>query len=879
MELLVILILVWAASPLALIPLAIIMGLGKKKRDSFLIELFRSGRISGTELMNLRQDSAVESESVSKSQTNHEETAAFGENKSAETQSVMSEAENAEVSAEKSVSGIYENTAIGNTASAGDTAERKISQPQEYNAEKNVSVASFEPSKIKSTSVLFGIGVTFVILAGFIFSTAIWVYLSDFARTGVIAMAAALFFGISAFAKKKLRLEGTSGAFYMLGSAFTATTFVTAGLFGLLGDWVFDNGTCTFFAITALIIAGLFHIGEKVYLKRSFTYFSLYSVMTAATLMLGQINTALDSDYEGFVLLSSFFAAALTAAYYIFKDKISAYYTSPVSVVLISARVAYGAISLPLLFEGLYEYSIASLVLCCLYLAELTAYGLLRNSKVMLSIQSIFAVGALYELTAILLEDSFGDDVTQFAFTIGVMALVLIYKHVKQLDTHFANILFMAVSLISSVSLLDYSALPLGVIAIAAFELLVLMNALEMGNVIGGFYRIFLPVPLIITAYNISDALFREYEIFTDGYEYTICGALFAAAAYACHYFSKGDRRFIPIKYSFETFIGILLLAAAGSGETVLAEILVLAVAAAAFAVIRTSDKSFHSVTVLAAFFLAISELISISADNYSTAGDISVAASMILCAVFTVISRMFYSTSLVIRKDMKVNWDVYSLGILFSVFLADSSSELFSSSARVFIILTELAVFAANLHRRRNSAGFNCTALTAAAALFSLALINRPFMVISNDVFAWKVTILIVAGFGYVSSRIWASVKKNGNGFSSAVYMLAYAMLLVDALLNETLINTLLVLCTSLAILMYSFAKKQKRWFVVSAAGLTGLTLYITKDFIGEIDWWVYLLLAGILLISIAAANEYAKGKGESVKQKAGRFFEDWQW
>jgi uncharacterized membrane protein YbhN (UPF0104 family) len=61
------------------------------------------------------------------------------------------------------------------------------------------------------------------------------------------------------------------------------------------------------------------------------------------------------------------------------------------------------------------------------------------------------------------------------------------------------------------------------------------------------------------------------------------------------------------------------------------------------------------------------------------------------------------------------------------------------------------------------------------------------------------------------------------------------------------------------------------------AAVSLVGLTLYIMRDFLSEIDWWLYLLLVGILLIFIAAVGEYCKSHGESFKHKVGKLFADW--
>ena len=40
-----------------------------------------------------------------------------------------------------------------------------------------------------------------------------------------------------------------------------------------------------------------------------------------------------------------------------------------------------------------------------------------------------------------------------------------------------------------------------------------------------------------------------------------------------------------------------------------------------------------------------------------------------------------------------------------------------------------------------------------------------------------------------------------------------------------------------------------------------------------------VLLCILTLLLIVIAAVNEMAKQKGESLKDKVGRFWEDWEW
>lgn len=829
------LIILWAASPLLLIPLCIFFGRRKSKLETFINELLRIGRINSNEFRTLRAE--------------------ITPNIPAEEKNIMSPAEKLPI-----------------RVNTDFTSPRQSAEKEKVNAAcqpaESKPMSTAQTQKTGSASVLFGIGVAFVILAGFIFSTAIWVYLSDLARTGIIALAGLIFFGISSLAQKKFRLENTSNAFYMLGSVFSVITFITAGFFRLFGEWfsLDGGGCCLFFSGASLVLSAFSAFGAKQYSKNIYTYSSLFSASAAVTLVFGQLCT----DYNSFVLSVSIFAAVLTAVRFYFKGKSMMEIPASVTHVLIVMRVLYACISLPLLIEGLFEFSGSAFALCVIYLAELTLYGLIKKSRFILSCQSIFAFAISFELYILLDETTANEEAVQFLFSLMIIGIAFLYRYVKLFYTPFAEKLFISIAFINSLDLLDYAAVHYGVLSMLAVEAILFAAALSFGSIMSIVYRMLLPVPLIIITSSVAGHIYSELYISCGSYAFVICSALFTIIAAACISAMKGDRRFALIKYSFEFLAGAVLIYAAASEFTGLSLVLVILLSIAVFAEIQTSDKNIHSVIPMIALFGAAAELISYTSADYIAAGNTSVIVSLSLCALLTFASRMLFSKNIHITNNGKSHWDTVCTGIIMCTFLANHKS---------FIILTELAVFTANLYRKNHSRRFNSTVVTASAALFSLALINRPFMIIEDAIFASKITILIVTAFGFAVRKIWRRNEKFSESFSSGVYMLAYAMLLFDALINETLFNTLIVLCTSLIILLYSFMKKKKRWFITSAIGLAGLTLYITKDFLSEIDWWVYLLLVGILLISIAAANEYFKGRGESVKQKAGRFLEDWEW
>ena len=55
----------------------------------------------------------------------------------------------------------------------------------------------------------------------------------------------------------------------------------------------------------------------------------------------------------------------------------------------------------------------------------------------------------------------------------------------------------------------------------------------------------------------------------------------------------------------------------------------------------------------------------------------------------------------------------------------------------------------------------------------------------------------------------------------------------------------------------------------------LVGLVFYLTFKLWSSAAWWLYLLLAGGILIALAAFNELKKQRGSSGKN----IFDGWEW
>ncbi|MBR1724503.1 MAG: hypothetical protein IJ723_05740, partial [Ruminococcus sp.] len=173
-------------------------------------------------------------------------------------------------------------------------------QPQ-YNMPTNFPPkpqrAPMQPKPVNPAAIMLFIGVAFVILSGVIFSTANWHSMSDMQRVGLVAAAAAFFFGVSAFARRKLKLISTGLAFYMLGGVFTGISFLSLGYFRLMGDWFSTSGDGSYalYSVFMLIITA-FSAGTSIlYKKTAFTHAALYGAAVSLSLVAFQIAGSADS--------------------------------------------------------------------------------------------------------------------------------------------------------------------------------------------------------------------------------------------------------------------------------------------------------------------------------------------------------------------------------------------------------------------------------------------------------------------------------------------------------------------------------------------------------------------------------------------------------
>ncbi|WP_181349297.1 SCO7613 C-terminal domain-containing membrane protein [Thalassobacillus sp. CUG 92003] len=106
--------------------------------------------------------------------------------------------------------------------------------------------------------------------------------------------------------------------------------------------------------------------------------------------------------------------------------------------------------------------------------------------------------------------------------------------------------------------------------------------------------------------------------------------------------------------------------------------------------------------------------------------------------------------------------------------------------------------------------------------------------------------------------------------GYVQLVILLCVAAYLVsDAIESHTVWDAIIIGFLSLVSMVSGMQHRIKSYFFVGMGVLIFNVMYQTNPYWGNMPWWVYLLIAGSALISVASYNEWRKQKGEDSQSK----------
>jgi len=210
------------------------------------------------------------------------------------------------------------------------------------------------------------------------------------------------------------------------------------------------------------------------------------------------------------------------------------------------------------------------------------------------------------------------------------------------------------------------------------------------------------------------------------------------------------------------------------------------------------------------------------------------------------------------------------------------SLSSVLSPIALLFIgryarweALIFLFIYSLNFLGRVQTEESTRIAKAAAGFFLMLSLWSQPLFDIPNIIILEYYLLAFVGYLVFINQ--WVYMNKTTSQLLFVAACTSFLILGCAAIISADVVDALILGITAFAMLAVSFYWKRKRWFILAAVTLLVLAFYMTREFWSILDWWVYLLMVGLLLIGMAATNEISKKNGETLSEKARRLFEDW--
>ena len=165
---------------------------------------------------------------------------------------------------------------------------------------------------------------------------------------------------------------------------------------------------------------------------------------------------------------------------------------------------------------------------------------------------------------------------------------------------------------------------------------------------------------------------------------------------------------------------------------------------------------------------------------------------------------------------------------------------------------------------------------LTASSLIVLFAWFTQPWLYISNEwEIEWRITGIMLAAVFNMIVVYRSRTDEKGGWVTFVIACICSLIQLISAIDSYELSDALFLGIIMVGVIVWSYLARKKQWFIMAVVTLALLLISSTRVLWLSIAWWVYLLIAGSVLIGIATANEYNKRHGR-IKEKR-IFFEDW--
>src|SRR5690625_842998 len=151
------------------------------------------------------------------------------------------------------------------------------------------------------------IAVILLIIGGTALATNTWDIMSSWMKTGMIALVAGLFFGLSFVTERMLNIKKTAFAFYVLGSLFLPIVYLSIGFFEQMGTYLsfYGEGRYLYGAIGSFILFPVYLMLAFKLRARLFVWISYIVVTLCAGFLLAWFNVPVDGFYLGIMVFNS----------------------------------------------------------------------------------------------------------------------------------------------------------------------------------------------------------------------------------------------------------------------------------------------------------------------------------------------------------------------------------------------------------------------------------------------------------------------------------------------------------------------------------------------------------------------------------------------
>ena len=753
--------------------------------------------------------------------------------------------------------------------------------PGYYNNDQPVYQPQKPKLNLSSSTVMLLIGTIFIILSGIAFGVAGWVKTSPEGRVGIMMLASAAAFTISTIFMKVFKLDGTSTAFFTVGSIFTSVIIITAGWYKLLGDWlaVGGDGAAMLYAIAFGIGAASTFIGWLVYKKIAFVYISLSAMVI--TLMFAVIQFTV--DFREFAAVLVAFQMIITASLHGFELHKGSIVEKPLYIIGNIASVLFGILGTISVLSYIDDPHIGSYVIISLMIVQLIFYGIFKNYKFMLGIQTLASILLCYMFTITLENNGYEDNSLRILFGFMILAVYLVNRFIPQLRTAFSEFSALSAAVLGALLSITVNKADFGIVCVIvplAVSIIIKSYVFSKNEALQTTTGFFAPLLPLVIAFRLDDVLrvedtnSDEVTVFIFG----LCALFFIGVSAALVFLPKYAFGFYakhPIKSDMLVYVNMTVSAVILFFISEYTSMIYLPLAAAVVHhfVADKLKNNYAGIGSAAAALVMINNILHHFIDYDG-------AAAYVMLFVFALImaaSKFRYRNAVVEKSENKVRIDTLLIGGGVSILLfADSIG---TREIRSFMLLITIAIYIACFIKKNTNEKTASVLLSISAFVSATALVERPFFVADSDMINSKINLGIIALLGAAYKFIWRKNNDVSKSVSTTLFILSFAGLILDAMRFHESGNTIFVLAVTVLILMISFFTKSKTWFTASSIALAIITVYSSVKYLRTLQWWVYLFAAGIILIAIASVNEYYKKQGSSVKTKMASLFADWKW